>query len=135
MPIIALLIMFCGFMVARSKMGWMEFIYWANPAGWAIQSLAQNEFFAPRYDVALGDTTLGVNYLRFMDQQTSPAYQWAGVGYIAGNILVTGAATFAAFHCVRYDRNMGSARVLEDGPPGGAVGVAVPTGLILTALP
>jgi ABC-type multidrug transport system permease subunit len=27
MPIIALIIMFCGFMVARSKMGWLEFVY------------------------------------------------------------------------------------------------------------
>jgi hypothetical protein len=44
MPIIALLIMFCGFLVARSKMGWMEFIYWLNVRVWSYASL---HFFFP----------------------------------------------------------------------------------------
>ena len=128
MPIIALVIMFCGFMVARSKMGWMEFIYWANPAAWAIMSLAQNEFYAPRYSIRAGGPgtpTLGESYLSLMDQQLNPVYLWAGVLYIIAATLVLMALGFLAFATVRYDRNMGSARAVEEGAPQGALALTL----------
>ena len=129
MPIIALLIMFCGFMVARSKMGWLEFVYWLNPCAWAIMSLAQNEFYAPRYDARAagpGTPSLGELYLSLMDQQLDVTYRWAGVLYIIGVTLVVAALSFRAFATVRYDRNMGSARAVEEGAaPGGALALAV----------
>ena len=128
MPIIALLIMFCGFMVARSKMGWLEFVYWANPCAWAIMSLAQNEFYAPRYgrqDGGPGTPTLGEFYLSLMDQQLDATYRWAGALYIIGVTLLVAGLSFYAFATVRYDRNMGSARAVEEGAPAGALALRV----------
>jgi ABC-type multidrug transport system fused ATPase/permease subunit len=122
MPIIALLIMFSGFMVARSKMGWLEFIFWLNPAGWAIQSLAQNEFYAPRYSffpsfgTVTSTSTLGKSYLSLMDMQLDTSYQWYGILFIVAMTVVVASAQFAAFAFIRYDRNTGSARVSEDAP-------------------
>ena len=133
--------MFCGFMVLRSKMGWLVFLYWANPAAWAIGSLAQNEFFAARYDFvppppppsnasipAYANLTLGQVDLVLFDQQLDPVYKWAGVGFVIGSILCVTALSFWAFAVIRYDRNIGSARMLDDGPPpGDALALSVST--------
>ena len=129
MPIIALLIMFCGFMVLRSKMGWLEFVYWINPAGWAIQSLAQNEFYAPRYAILQPgmNMTLGEMYLSSFDQKLDKTYFWAGALYIVGATLMVLLAMFTAFARIRYDRNTGSARVLDDSTPSVAVAVDHPS--------
>ena len=124
MPIIALLIMFCGFMVLKSKMGWMTFLFYLDIFGWAIQSIAINEFSAPRYAVApppndpllQGFPTVGTAFLVQFDMETTSTWLWAGVGYSVGAILLVLAWSMYAFTFVRYDRNIGSARVgSEDG--------------------
>ena len=131
MPIIALLIMFSGFMVARSKMGWLEFIFWCNPAGWAIQSLAQNEFYASRYayfptiGTVTSTSTLGKSYLSLMDMQLDATYQWMGILFVVAMTVLVASAQFAAFAFIRYDRNTGSARVSEDNSPKDSVRVVL----------
>ena len=91
-------------------------------------SLAQNEFYAPRYDIRAGGPgtpTLGESYLSLMDQQLDPVYLWAGVLYIIGATLLVAALGFYAFAVVRYDRNTGSARAVEEGAPKDALALTV----------
>ena len=126
LPIIALLIMFCGFMVLKSKMGWMTFLFYVDVFAWAIQSIAINEFSAERYNVApqKGDGTpcpptssLGRCYLALFDFENSPTYMWAGVGFVLGATLLVAAWSLYAFAYVRFDRNVGSARFVEEPAP------------------
>ena len=121
LPIIALLIMFCGFMVLKSKMGWMTFLFYIDVFAWAIQSIAINEFSADRYAVApaLGTpcpptSTLGSCYLALFDFESSLVYKWAGVGFALGATLLVALWSLYSFACVRFDRNVGSARYVDE---------------------
>ena len=136
LPIIALLIMFCGFMVLKSKMGWMTFLFYSDVFAWAIQSIAINEFSAERYAVAPtpGDTrtpcpptsTLGACYLALFDFEATTAYKWAGVGFALGATFLVALWSLYAFARVRFDRNVGSARYVDE-PAAPAARGSLPT--------
>ena len=73
--------------------------YWLSPFSWSIRSIAQSEFFSPRYDERIAVTNAdsdggagagamnvrrGDAYLEAYQMSTDSAYQWAGVGLLLG---------------------------------------------------
>lgn len=141
-PIIALLVVFAGFLILPSKMGWLQFVYLCNPYAYAIKSLAQNEFSADRYNNILPTgQTLGESYLSYFDMPTDLAYKWGGVGFLLGVTAILLVCNITIFYlgvcdscawgmgapqhfssvlvtisvrAVRFDNNIGSARHLAD---------------------
>ena len=89
-----------------------------DPYGYATKSLAMNEFLAPRYGQRLvqGGATLGEMFLEAFGLPTDPAWCWGGVVFIIGYAFILVGLSVAAFVFIRFDRNIGSARTLDDEP-------------------
>jgi ABC-type multidrug transport system ATPase subunit/ABC-type multidrug transport system permease subunit len=115
MPIIALMIIFAGFLVTRNKMGWLEFVSYIDPIAWGIRAVAINEFSNKRYDVgtpSLGAASpkLGSYFLSIFDIPNDWRWMWGGFGYMFLALAFVLALQFRAFGNVRFDRNIGSTR-------------------------
>jgi ABC-type multidrug transport system ATPase subunit len=113
-----------GFLVAPAKMGWLTFMYYVDIMGYAIRSLAMNEFYSSRYDVHPGNSphSLGYLYLDAFGIPTDPAWKWGGVAFEAGACIVIIIASYFAFSTIRFDRNIGSRRDAKlAAPPDSAV--------------
>ena len=115
MPIIALMIIFAGFLVTRNKMGWLEFMSYLDPIAWGIRAVSINEFSNKRYDVGnptLGAASpkLGAYFLSIFDIPNETAWMWGGFGYMFLALAFVLVLQFRAFGNVRFDRNIGSTR-------------------------
>jgi len=49
LPIIAVFILFGGFLVTRDKMGWLQFVSYLDPITYALRAMAINEFSSAAY--------------------------------------------------------------------------------------
>ena len=49
-PVIAVFIIFAGFLITPSKMGIFKFVYWISLFAYSLRSLCQNEFLSDAYD-------------------------------------------------------------------------------------
>jgi ABC-type multidrug transport system ATPase subunit/ABC-type multidrug transport system permease subunit len=92
-PSTGVFILFSGFLVTRLHIpDWLVWIYYISPISWMLRSTTQNEFLSPEYAEVPGglapDQTYGLIFLRVFEMQTDGVWIWAGVGYIAGFILV-----------------------------------------------
>jgi hypothetical protein len=117
MPIIAVFMLFAGFLITPDKMGWLKWIYYIDPYSYATKALAQNEFLAPRYGdkpFLGGGKTLGQLYLEAFGLSLDPRWQWGGVAFTVCYSIVLVAMSVAAFVCIRFDRNIGSVRTFDD---------------------
>jgi len=115
MPIIALMIIFAGFLVTRNKMGWLEFMSYIDPIAWGIRAMSISEFSNKRYDVgtpALGAASpkLGSYFLSIFDIPNDKMWMWGGFGYMFLALAFVLTLQFRAFGNVRFDRNIGSTR-------------------------
>jgi len=96
----------------------MTFLYYVDIFGYSVRSLAQNEFLSPKYDVQVpqpggGTTRLGHLYLTTFGMSTDDAWQWGGVGFQAGILVIVLFASVMSFVSVKFDRNIGSRRDVE----------------------
>ena len=126
LPIIALMIIFGGFLITRDKMGWLTFMSYIDPINWALRSLAINEFTSSKYQSVVlpwaafklkGFTrecsNVGDCFLTAYDIPTDTAWQWGGIGFLIGSIILILIRGFRVFGAVRFDRNIGSARTVN----------------------
>jgi ABC-type multidrug transport system ATPase subunit len=56
-PIISIQMLFGGFLITLDKMGWLKFMHYISVFGWALRSMAQNEFFDESYSGPMGSMT------------------------------------------------------------------------------
>lgn len=130
LPLIAMLVLFAGFLATPNTLGWLTFAYWMDFFAWSVRSLAQNEFLSARYDIPYNistgnstppiTTTLGLAYLNAYGMETNEAYKWAGPGFQAGVLLIVVVSSVLVFNWVRFDRNIGSRRDMEAAGSGAA---------------
>lgn len=118
-PIIAVLILFCGFLITRDNMGWMEFLYYLSFFSWTIRSMAQNEFNSKDYDAIVpgldgNPTRLGDLYLDAFGTSKEKGYKWGGVGYMLAIFFIFFFSAAWMINSVRIERNIGSKRDLSD---------------------
>ena len=78
--------------------------------GYALRSLAQNEFLAPKYSADVGGQTQGEAILGTFEIRTDPAWLWGGVGFLAGFFVLSNIVSGIALEFVRMERNIGTAR-------------------------
>lgn len=86
-------------------MGWLQFIYWADIYAWLFRSLAQNEFYAERFQIypdGRNSSSLGVKYLEMFSVETNRSYQWYGILFGVCACIVAIGLSFPAFLLNRY---------------------------------
>lgn len=139
MSVIAILVLFAGFFVVPTKMGWSLPIYYvgmytaslitlpclqttpclkivADVYAYATKALALNEFLADRYAVipaSGGDKSLGHIYLEDFGLPTNVLHLYLSLVFLIAYTLVLIILSIFAFSCVRFDRNIGSARTVD----------------------
>ena len=105
-------------------MGWLKFIYYIDIYAWLFRALAQNEFYADRFQIypdGPNSSSLGVKYLEMFSVETDRSYQWYGILFGCMSCIVAILASFPAFLLNRsgnyfsyfhfnLDRNFGSIR-------------------------
>jgi ABC-type multidrug transport system ATPase subunit/ABC-type multidrug transport system permease subunit len=114
-PIISIQMLFAGFLITRQKMSWLLFMHYVSLFGYALRSLAQNEFLSEPYSsrpVADGPT-LGEIFLQYFDFQLEPEWKWGGLGFIGFFIIVVNILSGLSMGYVRIERNIGSSRQKE----------------------
>ena len=90
MPFILLFVIFGGFLITYDKIpNWLVWLYYISPFSWSVQSLALNEFKAPRYDNLIsngegGFERQGDTYLELFDLRTESIWKWMGIVYLGG---------------------------------------------------
>lgn len=117
MPLIAILILFAGFMIAPNKMGWLKFVYYIDVLAYALKALMQKEFLSGRYDArpdGPGTPTLGEKYLQAFGQPTDKIWMGAGVIFIVGSLLLLLLCSILSFHIFRFSNNIGATREKMD---------------------
>ena len=121
MPLIAILVVFTGFMVTPNHMqNWLVWIFYIDPFAYLFRAVAINEFSSPAYSnsiyqsVTHSYTTPGIAYLTSFDVFTDQAWMWYAIIFLGGAIVVAIVLAFLAFDAVRIDRNVGSARRIAD---------------------
>lgn len=122
LPIIALMIVFGGFLVVRSKMGWLLFMSYIDPIAWALRSLAVNEFQTAKYAIPIpgsGGVNVGEYFLAQFDIPSGTEWKWAGPGFLIGAIILILGYSIRVFGSVRFDRNIGSGRKVAQVGAGG----------------
>ena len=60
-PVIAVFIIFAGFLITPSKMGWLKFMYYVSLFAYSLRSLCQNEFLSDSYQ----DTKVASNAMEY----------------------------------------------------------------------
>ena len=87
----------------------------ADVYAYATKALALNEFRAPRYDAPPpgSDVRLGDTYLQDFGLPTSVAHLYGSVAFLAAYTALLAGLSVLAFVCVRFDRNIGSARTID----------------------
>ena len=91
MPILSLLIVFAGFMITRSHMGWLLFVHYIDIYGYLFRALAQNEFLADRFQIfpnGPNQPSLGQQYLIMFDQQTDPVWVRVHISLVLASVQV-----------------------------------------------
>lgn len=108
----------CGTRVICTHFYHLLFLTSIDPYGYATKSLAMNEFLAPRYGQRPypGSDTIGELYLEAFGLPTDPAWRWGGVVFIVGYACILVGISVAAFVFIRFDRNIGSARAVDEEP-------------------
>jgi ABC-type multidrug transport system ATPase subunit/ABC-type multidrug transport system permease subunit len=147
MPVIALFILFAGFVVSPSQMGWLTFVFYIDPFSYGMRALALNEFLSPRYNfpapglAGAAGQTMGVTYLTQLGFPTSRAWQYGSIGFLIGILIIIVSCAIAAFTFIDHDKNIGSRRtpaaaaattpagVNENEVAADAVVAALPSGL------
>jgi ABC-type multidrug transport system ATPase subunit/ABC-type multidrug transport system permease subunit len=122
MPLISILILFAGFMISQSHMGWTLIFFYIDIYGWLYRAMAQNEFLSPAFEFTaprFGNSTaapvpMGSIYLQMFDIQTDPVWMGYGVLHAFVSIVIVVVCSFLAFSYIQYDRNIGSARRLAE---------------------
>lgn len=71
-----------------------------------------------------GVPTLGETWLTQYDIPTTLDWQWGGIGFLIGSLLLTLLCQFRVFATVRFDRNIGSSRKSGTGVAGGTAAAA-----------
>jgi ABC-type multidrug transport system ATPase subunit/ABC-type multidrug transport system permease subunit len=86
--------------------------YWLSPFSWAIRSIAINEFSSSVYDDIDPTTGLrkGDSYMKSFGLDNESGYQWAGVGYMIGIILLLTVVGSYWLKYVRFDLLQGTKR-------------------------
>ncbi len=139
MPIIAIMILFGGFLITRNKMGWLTFVSYIDPIAYGLRSLTINELTNPRYGAELPNSSpaqsIGQYFLAQYDFGLDPNWIYYGWAFNLGFLALTLLGQFRVFDTVRIDRNIGSARKAVaaavplmgggDGAPAGTDDVAV----------
>ena len=116
LPVIAIFILFGGFLVTRAKMGWLTFVSYIDPITYGLRAMCLNEFNAPAYAIACtpscpaGTSSLGAFFLQTFDMPNDWAWVWGGWGFMIGFFLLCLLLQLRVFSVVRIDRNIGSAR-------------------------
>ena len=120
MPIIALMILFGGFLITRNKMGWLTFVSYIDPIAYGLRSLTINELTQPRYSSVLAAPAgcadpgppmpAGLYYLTQYDFGTDTNWIYYGWAFNLGFLALCLIGQFRVFDTVRIDRNIGSAR-------------------------
>ena len=121
LPFIALMILFGGFLVTKDKMGWLEFLSYADPIAYGLRSMAINEFTSSAYGAPCttsaglgtcppGIATLGQFFLNSFAIPTETQWMWGGWVFLAGFIALTLLGQLRVFATVKIDRNIGSVR-------------------------
>ena len=113
LPIIAMMIIFGGFLVTKDKMGWLTFVSYIDPINWGLHALSLNEFGLDRYKIAAGPgaavgTDLGGYFLNAFGMDPNMDYKWGGLGFMFGFLAFVCVLEFRSFSAVRFDRNIGS---------------------------
>lgn len=111
-PIISIQMLMAGFLITRSKLGWLIWLHYLSVFGYALRSLAQNEFLSDAYKAqpVAGGPTLGEIFLGYFDMQTEPEWKWGGVGFLAFFAIAMNAISGLVLGYVRIERNIGTSR-------------------------
>ena len=139
LPILALLILYAGFLVSPNSMGGLKFLWYIDLFAWVLRALAQEEFLSARYDIPFSvgvvntssfyNGTLGQFFLYQSGQQTDGDWRWYGVAFVVCIACVIIMLSFLIFRNLTYDRNVGSNRDAGvDGLVGSAAIVTVAGG-------
>jgi hypothetical protein len=76
-PTNIILMVFGGFLLTRSQMGWMLFINYISPWAYALKGLVISEFESPPYNaVTVKGVPLGESYMALFDFPTDRIWQW-----------------------------------------------------------
>ncbi|OQR92244.1 ATP-binding Cassette (ABC) Superfamily [Achlya hypogyna] len=99
-------LMFNGYVMPESQIprGWI-WLYWTNPATWALRILAQNEYLSsrPMYDIVVpGRGRLGDVALEAMGFSTNSIYLGTGFIFLAGFALSVCALTAVCYTRIRH---------------------------------
>ena len=63
-PVIAVFIIFAGFLITPSKMGFLKFVYYISLFAYSLRSLCQNEFLSDTYDAQVAiNPVVQIEYL------------------------------------------------------------------------
>lgn len=118
-PMTAIFLLFGGFLVTYNKIrGFLVWVYWLSPFSWTLRSLAQNEFFAPRYDNLINYEGVfqraGDVYLRVWEISRDGSFKWAAVGMLLGYFFLFQFLAAYIIQNQRYLFVMGTKRIGDD---------------------
>ncbi|EXB80290.1 Pleiotropic drug resistance protein 3 [Morus notabilis] len=92
--------LFGGFVISKSSMpAWLEWGFWLSPMAYGEIGITVNEFLAPRWQKASGNTTLGRETLESRGLNFDSYFYWISIGALIGftvlfNVGFTLALTF-----------------------------------------
>lgn len=139
-PVIAIMVIFAGFLISPEKMGVLHFLYWISLFAYSLRSLCQNEFLSDqyKYKVPLDPTTAAVyvqgytgdpkTMAEFCEENAFPCedagkitlstidissdkkYFWAGPIFSIGFFCLMTTIGYRALSKIRIQRNIGSSR-------------------------
>ena len=80
-PVIALFLIFAGFLITPTKMGFLSFMYHVSLFAYALRSLCQNEFLSSSYDKVVAKNP--AEYILYM--QANPGMNATSVETLCAN--------------------------------------------------
>lgn len=129
-------VLLSGFVVSPDDIpSYWKWLYWANPVGWAMKSIVQNEFLSDKYQTGdrahvdgRSDETYGDIYLENFGFPTAPKWQWIGIYVNLSIFAVSCIAAHYSYELIRFTRNATAIATAEEMEEDDAAGLEMHDG-------